>query len=86
MKTLICMICVIIFCVFAPGCTIHFKGENLELDAERQRVFHFDGVTFTEFAKTYLRGPAKLYRIQKVEILRSKIMDKYPPENKFVFR
>jgi len=73
MKTLICLICIMIFGLFAPGCTIHFKGENLEMDVERQRVFRFDGVTFTDYAfydhKTEKRGPTHTYRIQSIGFL-----------------
>jgi len=54
------------------GCTIHFKGENLEMDMERQRVFRFDGVTFTDWAKSDIGGPVFTYKIESIDWFRSK--------------
>lgn len=65
-RILICLVIVIIAGLFAPGCTIHFKGENLELDAERQRVYKFDGITWSKTSSISGRGPAKLFYVDHV--------------------
>ncbi|NVM23404.1 MAG: hypothetical protein HWN68_16670 [Desulfobacterales bacterium] len=36
--SLLLKICLIIFVILLSGCTLHFKGKDIELDAERQRV------------------------------------------------
>jgi len=67
------VILLVMMMVLTSGCTIHFKGENLEMDVERQRVFRFDGVTFTDWAfydrKTEKNGSRYTYRIQSVGFL-----------------
>lgn len=32
--------------IFAGGCTVHFKGENVEFDSERQRVYYLTEIDF----------------------------------------
>lgn len=86
MKTIICLIFVIIFGCFVSGCTVHFKGENLEMDMERQRVYHFDSVTFTNWAKSDIRGPVITYQIQSIDFFRSKNANILHREPKLVSR
>ena len=35
-----------LFTVLLSGCTVNFKGENVEFDAERQRVYKIDSIDF----------------------------------------
>ena len=38
MRFLVKRILIIAMCFWLSGCSLHFKGEKIELDAERQRV------------------------------------------------
>lgn len=66
MRSLFTWLIMIIVCCLFSGCTIHFKGENIELDADRQRVYKFDGITWSKTKPISRRGPVELYSIDSV--------------------
>ncbi len=48
MRRMILFIVLFLTMLLATGCTVHFKGENLELDGETAQVYNLQSVTFTK--------------------------------------